>query len=106
MKMMKLLLAIVIASSLATAVSAQRQKSRHARNLVDATKPAVFISFIRSGEIEPLETGVGNRYLWFRITNNSRWAIWLEMNGVPKEYGDAGLFYTIEGSAQKVMLVR
>ncbi|HET6892067.1 MAG TPA: hypothetical protein VFH31_13270 [Pyrinomonadaceae bacterium] len=93
---MKLFLAIVIVCSLATVVPAQRQKSRRARHLVDANKPAVFISFIRSGEIEPLETGVSNRYLWFRITNNSRWAIWLEMKGVPKGYGDAGLFYTIE----------
>ncbi len=93
---MRLLLTVVIACGLATVVPAQRQKSRRAGNLVDANKPAVFISFLRSGEIEPLETGVSNRYLWFRITNNSRWAIWLEMSGVPKEYGDAGLFYTIE----------
>lgn len=93
---MRLLLTIVIACSLATVASAQRQKSRRAGTLVDASKPAVYVSFLRSAQIEPLETGVGNRYLWFRITNNSRWAIWLDMSGVPKAYGDAGLFYTIE----------
>jgi hypothetical protein len=96
MKTLGLLLTIVIACSVATVVFAQRQKSRRAGKLVVANKPAVFISFLRSGEIEPLETGVGNRHLWFRITNNSRWAIWLKMSGVPKAYGDAGLFYAIE----------
>jgi hypothetical protein len=94
--MMRLLLTIVVTFSLVTVASAQRQKSRRAVTLVDANKPAVYVSFLRAAEIEPLETGVGNRYLWFRITNNSRWAIWLDMSGVPKTYGDAGLFYTIE----------
>jgi hypothetical protein len=93
---MRLLLTIIIACSLATVVSAQRQKSRRAGALVDANKPAVYLTFLRSAQIEPLETGVSNRYLWFRITNNSRWPIWLKMSGVPKAYGDAGLFYTIE----------
>jgi len=41
-------------------VSAQRQKSRRAGTLVDANKPVVFISFLRSDEIEPLETGCEN----------------------------------------------
>ena len=96
MKMMRLLLIIVITCSLVTVVTAQRQKSRRGGTLVDVNKPAVFVSFLRSGEVEPLVTGVGNRYLWFRLTNNSRWAIWLHMSGVPKAYGYAGLFYTIE----------
>ncbi len=96
MNTMKLLLTIAIVCSLVTVVPAQRRKNDRIGTLVDANKPAVYISFLRSGEVEPLETGVGNRYLWFRITNNSRWAIWLDMSGVPKTYGDAGLYYTIE----------
>ena len=79
-----------------TVAPAQRQVNRRAGALVNSTKPAVFISFLRSADLEPLRTGYGRQHLLFRITNNSRWAIWLEMNGVPKEYGDAGLFYTIE----------
>ena len=74
----------------------QPKPGRSAVPLVDSSKPAVFISFLRTGQVEPLETGVGKNYLWFRITNNTRWSIWLEMSGVPKEYGDAGLYYTIE----------
>ncbi len=93
---MRLLLTIVIACTPAMVASPQRQKSRRAEGLVDANKPAVYISFLRSAQIGPLETGISNHYLWFRITNNARWPIWLNMSGVPKEYGDAGLFYTIE----------
>ena len=74
----------------------QSRRSRGVAPLVDSAKPAVFISYLRTGEVEPLETGVGKNYLWFRITNNTRWPIWLKMSGVPKEYGDAGLHYTIE----------
>ena len=81
---MRLLLTIVIACSLVTVVSAQRQKSRSAGTLVNGSKPAVFISFLRSLEIEPLETGVGNRYLWFRITNNSRWSVLFYFSYLPK----------------------
>src|SRR5262245_16248135 len=93
---MRLLLTIIIACGLVTIVHAQRQNSRRAGTLVNGNRPAVFVTFLRSGEVEPLVNGVGNRYLWFRLTNNSRWAIWLDMSGAPKEYGDAGLFYTIE----------
>ena len=80
--------------------NAEEDKCGRARKQEEA---AVFISFVDSRELEPLETGYGRTHLSFRITNNTRWAIWLEMSGVPKEYGDAGLFYTIEsGEAGRV----
>ena len=72
------------------------QANRDSRPLIDSRRPAVFVSFLRSAEIEPLETGVGRAYLWFRITNNTRWPIWLNGSGVPKQYGDAQLYYSIE----------
>jgi hypothetical protein len=98
---MKFLLTIVltcfITCELMTVASAQRKGGKRVGGLINANKPGVFISFLRSGDIEPLETGVGSQYLWFRITNNTRWAIWLDMSGVPtKQYGDASLYYTIE----------
>ena len=74
----------------------QLKRRRSAGPLVDSRKPAAFISFLRTGKVEPLETGVGENYLWFRITNNTRWSIWVAMSGVPTEYGDAELYYTIE----------
>ncbi len=88
--------AIVIVCSLVIAAPAQRRKSRGADSLVAARKPAVYITFLRSTELEPLRTGYGRKHLQLRITNNTRWKIWLEMNDVSGEYGDAGLFYTIE----------
>jgi hypothetical protein len=87
----------MIACSFVTVAPAQRQRNRRAVALVDTSKPVVFISYLRSADLEPLRTGYGRRHLLFRITNNSRWAIRLNMSGVPKAaYGDAGLFYTIE----------
>jgi hypothetical protein len=101
MKMRNLLLSIVIACSLVTVAPAQRQRNRRAVALVDTSKPVVFISYLRSADLEPLGTGYGRKHLLFRITNNSRWAIWLKMSGVPKAaYGDAGLFYTIENKEE------
>lgn len=74
----------------------QPRRDRSATPLVDPHKPSVFISFMRSAQVEPLETGVGRTYLWFRITNNMRWPIWLNMFDVPQEYGDAGVYFRIE----------
>lgn len=101
----KLLLTLVVTFALVTVMFAQGKGSRHARELINASKPVVFISFLRSGDIEPLETGVSRQYLWFRITNNSQWPIWLDMSGVPmKKYGDAGLYYTIEKSTGEIRI--
>jgi hypothetical protein len=92
----KTLFAIAIAVSLITTTIGQTRKRIGRGALVNKNKPAVFISFIGTRELEPLRTGYGRTHLLFRITNNTQWSIWLDMNGVPKEYGDAGLFYTIE----------
>ena len=96
MDTMKILLSIAIVCSLVTVTPAQGKKNLKAGTLVNPNKPAVFITFLRLTDLEPLETGYGRKHFLLRITNNTRWAIWLEMGGVPKEYGDAGLFYTIE----------
>ncbi|MGH9943464.1 MAG: hypothetical protein ACRD9R_14050 [Pyrinomonadaceae bacterium] len=94
--MKKLTLAVMIIIGLAAVALAQRQKGGRSGNLVKADMPAVYVSFLRPVQLEPFRTGYGRNHLLFRITNNTRWAIWLEMNGVTAEYGDAGLFYTIE----------
>jgi hypothetical protein len=93
LSMRKFLLILVIGS---TAVAlAEGQRRRRDSPLLKTNRPGVYISFLRVGKIKPLETGVADRYLWFRITNNTRWAIWLDMSEVPKEYGDARLYFTI-----------
>jgi hypothetical protein len=92
--MTKFLITLIIATTAFGNAVGQR-KTRASSGLLNANKPGVYISFLRVGKVEPLETGVGNKYLWFRITNNTRWPIWLEMSGVPKAYGDASLYFTI-----------
>jgi hypothetical protein len=77
---------------------AQRRHVPSTKERVNSNKPSVFITFLRSGEVPPLETGVGSTYLWFRITNNTRWPIWVNMSDVPKDYGDAELYYVIESN--------
>ena len=91
---MKIVLTLIIITTAFGNTVGQR-KARHSSPLLNAKKPGVYISFLRVGKIEPLETGVSDKYLWFRITNNTRWAIWLQMSGVPKAYGDASLYFTI-----------
>ena len=92
--MRKFLIAALIASACFANASSQR-KARNSSVLLKPGKPGVYISFLRAANIKPLETGVGDKYLWFRVTNNTRWAIWLDMSEVPKEYGDARLYFTI-----------
>jgi hypothetical protein len=92
--MTRFVLTLLIVLAAFGAALAQR-KARPPRVLLDANKPGVYITFLRAGKIEPLQTGVSDKYLWFRITNNTRWAILLEMSGVPKAYGDASLYFTI-----------
>jgi hypothetical protein len=96
MSLRRFLFALVLVCGLAAVATAQPQKDVKRGGLVDKRRPAVFISYLRLADLEPLRTGYGRKHLLFKITNNTQWLIWLEMNGVPKEYGDAGLFYTIE----------
>ena len=58
-------------------------------------KPTVYISFDHAGKREPLLKGESDQGIWLRLHNNTRWAIRLQMNGVPRQYGDANLFYEV-----------
>lgn len=58
--------------------------------------PSVYISFVRTGKADPLGNGESNDRVWLRLNNNTRWAIWIDANSVPKLYGDAELSYAVE----------
>ncbi len=49
-----------------------------ARKLIDQTKPTAFLTFVRKERIET-QTRRGSHadYLFFKLTNNSCWPIWL-----------------------------
>src|SRR5215475_942446 len=76
----------------------QRMQASKIRQLrLRRDKPSVYISIIRVGKIEPIRTGIGDQHIWLRITNYTRWPIWLDASDVPnKEYGEISLYYTIE----------
>src|SRR4029453_551689 len=58
--------------------------------------PSVYITFERQAKIANISgTGEMQGTVWLRLRNNTRWPIVLDMNGVPKGYGDAGLFYDV-----------
>jgi hypothetical protein len=105
--MNKWFLSFVIGCMFMTVCPAQRQKTRRAASLVDESKPAVFVSFLRLTDLAPLQTGYGRAHLLFRITNNTRWPIVLDMSGVPtKQYGDASLYYLIADARDGKMRIK
>jgi hypothetical protein len=68
---------------------------RSAEPRLSKSRPSVYITFEREGKIASRSTGEVQETVWLRLRNNTRWPIILDMNGVPKEYGDAGLFHDV-----------
>jgi len=89
MRAFVILLALVICGG---ATSAQR---RTVNPRLSKARPSVYITFEREGKIASSSTGEVEETLWLRLRNNTRWPIILDMNGVPKEYGDAALFHDV-----------
>jgi len=71
-------------------------QTRAANPRLSRAHPSVYIAFDRQGKIADLR-GIGElkETVWLRLHNNTRWPIVLDMNGVPKAYGDASLFYDV-----------
>lgn len=89
--------------SLAQRRRAPRRGGAGERVLVNAGKPGVFLTFLRAGEAEPIRAGEGRSHLWFRLTNNTRWPVWVKMSD--KGHGDASLFYTVEDAEDGRILI-
>jgi len=60
------------------------------------SKPHVFISYEREGEIEPLYVGESEKRVWLRLHNNSKWKIMFCSGPIPKEYGETEITHAIE----------
>lgn len=90
------LIALIGVNAVAAHHQVQQKKSITTGIKLQQRQPSVYISFIRIGKIAPLETGISEEHIWLQIHNNTRWAIWLDASDVPKEYGNASLYYTVE----------
>lgn len=103
--MKKAFSAILILCSLVVGNHAQLRKLNRNQTEFRVRKemPTVYITFERAGKRKPLDAGESDEGIWLRLHNNTRWPIVLQMNGVPPEYGDAGLFYDVL-SERKVIL--
>lgn len=65
--------------------------------ILQAGKPAVFVTFLRMETIKPSDPSDDQNNLFFKLTNNTCWPIYLDMSGVAdRRYGDASLYYLIE----------
>jgi hypothetical protein len=93
----RLFCASMVVIFLTLAIWGQDQKSlEHQRQFrIRKDMPTVYITFERTGKRKPLEQGESDEGVWLRLHNNTRWPLRLAMNGVPKEYGDAALFYDV-----------
>jgi hypothetical protein len=87
----------------APVVKAQRQSSgrKHVARL-SASKPSVYISFLRFGKRKPSRTGESDERVWLRLHNNTRWPLVLNAQGasghvfaLAKEE-EIGLFVSVE----------
>ena len=96
------LISFVLCSATASPYAHQKRVPKPVTDLrLNKNMPTVYITFERAGKRRPLEEGEGEEGVWLRIHNNMRWPLRLDMNGVPKEYGDAALLYDVlaEGKA-------
>ena len=103
-----LLAALLIATSVAC-FAQQVQKSKRANSrfqinpLINKNKPPVFLTFLRKERVEP-RNGLEDPnpvYLFFKLTNNTRWPVWLDMSGTTDSdprYGEVDLYREIDDS--------
>jgi hypothetical protein len=80
-----------------SSVRPQKTNNTNQQPLIDSEKPAVYLSFVCELGIKVDGEIRDPNNLFFRLTNNSRWPIWINMSDVSKkEYGDASLYFSIE----------
>jgi hypothetical protein len=85
MRIIRILIAVLILSSLAGIVSAQRRGATRIAHDVRISKkhPTVYITFERVGKREPRRLNESGRGVWLRLHNNTRWVIDVPAYGLP-----------------------
>jgi hypothetical protein len=77
---MKYLLLLLVSLLTATTATSQHRPIARTSILIDKNRPAVYLSYVR-----PVQFDTGDksedRFLVFKLTNNTRWKIWFNMSG-------------------------
>jgi hypothetical protein len=96
--MSKSVLVLLLICSLILIAPAQRRSVPRANRggRLSQSHPSVYISFVREAKIASARNGGMEQTVWLRLHNNTRWPIRLDASGIPKEYGDAELYYAVE----------
>jgi hypothetical protein len=93
------LIALIGATVTATDTIAQNSLKKRrslAKFRLNDSLPSVYLSVVKIGKTESLDSKEEETYIWFKVHNNTGWPIWMHTSGVPKEYGDVYLYYVIE----------
>lgn len=81
---------------LAVSAGASREESP-GKGRLNKDRPTVYISYERTGSRVPLRKEEGDRGIWLRLRNNTRWKLVLRVGGVPNpSYGNAIVFYEVQ----------
>ena len=63
---------------------------------LDDQRQTVYITYERAGKLESLYADESDQRIWFKLHNNTRWAISFASGAVPKAFGDTGINYEVE----------
>lgn len=60
------------------------------------SRPHVYVSYARTGKIEPLYTGGSEGRTWLRFHKNSTWTVMFCSDVFSRQYGETGVAYEVE----------
>jgi hypothetical protein len=67
---------------------------------LDESKPSLYATFSKVGLQEPLWPSDSGNRIWLALHNNTIWDLNLKGYGVPKDYGDCGLWFEVVPKTQ------
>jgi hypothetical protein len=91
--MRRFFLVFILILSVCVVVSAQRRSTIRVK--LNKNKPSVYISLVRVGKLKSPSDAMSREFVWLRLNNNTRWAIWFDASGENDKESDASLYYDI-----------
>ena len=104
--MKRLIVLLIVFTIAGIPAIARRRTSRRKSVLISASKPAVYLTLVKIDQASAATQGPEEKeaVLIFRLTNNTRWDVWLQMGGLAgrlvseKRVYEADLFFAIKDS--------